>query len=687
MSKNVVLKDTFGNQIFPATTAEQVSYDGNKNMKQALDTVNAHATVANEAADMTDETKIYVYTGSETGYTFGHWYYHDGSAWTDGGVYMSGDTDTTLSLSGIAADAAVVGDEINNIHSAIDVNSAMNINAWTQGSLTASAGSATNSNTRCRSNGYFNSNNLGSGIAKISIANGLKLTVRIWDEKMNYLGYYPEEGAGWAETELQLPVTKGYSYRFVAAKTNDAAITPADLSSDEIKVINDGITDITLKMTGKAADAKTVEDVIFPYTSACNRTSAILAAKIFNYADGTKPVIDWYLLVDYAGDLYISKDLKNKYRISRFVNWTNYKFTIRQNGDIIAVYRNEFNSAGSSHDSSLDDIRQNPYVCLYSENYASWHEVDFGSRKKPSGWLQNCGLCVLPNGDIIFGEYTRMMVLYTSNLWRIKANADLTDPSSWEILKTYTVAQNDTITYDESVIEHFHTVQADPYTGTVYYMTGDKGKKSQIWYSKDNGDTWTQQSFVDPDTSAVITNGEKFFRLLNFNFTKDHVYWSSDSYSEHAVLQCERNGADGFVPNSIQVLATIEPTAAQIATYSTVFYQEYNIIVLLERLDGTASSMPFRVFDLADNTLKTVDTIKSSDGSAKHIGFRTEYTEFDPVDDVIKCGFGSNATYRNYNAICGNAGKQFEYNINNHWISIAMDSNRNVYATFGCYYI
>ncbi len=119
-SKNVVLKDTFGNQIFPATTAEQVSYDATKNMKQALDTVNAHATVANEAANMTDETKIYVYTGSETGYTYGHWYYHDGSTWTDGGVYMSGDTDTTLSLSGIAADAAVVGDAVTEITDTLD---------------------------------------------------------------------------------------------------------------------------------------------------------------------------------------------------------------------------------------------------------------------------------------------------------------------------------------------------------------------------------------------------------------------------------------------------------------------------------------------------------------------------------------------------------------------------------------
>lgn len=68
---------------------------------------------ASRAAAMTDTSKIYVYTGSESGYTAGNWYYYDGSAWTSGGVYNSTafETDTTLSIAGAAADAKEVGDE------------------------------------------------------------------------------------------------------------------------------------------------------------------------------------------------------------------------------------------------------------------------------------------------------------------------------------------------------------------------------------------------------------------------------------------------------------------------------------------------------------------------------------------------------------------------------------------------
>ena len=67
--------------------------------------------VASTAAGMTDHTRVYVYTGSETGYTNGNWYYWDGSAWASGGVYNSTavSVDTTLSIAGKPADAAKTG--------------------------------------------------------------------------------------------------------------------------------------------------------------------------------------------------------------------------------------------------------------------------------------------------------------------------------------------------------------------------------------------------------------------------------------------------------------------------------------------------------------------------------------------------------------------------------------------------
>ena len=44
-------------------------------------------TPAATVSDMVDTSKIYLYTGSESGYTAGHWYYYSDGAWTDGGAY------------------------------------------------------------------------------------------------------------------------------------------------------------------------------------------------------------------------------------------------------------------------------------------------------------------------------------------------------------------------------------------------------------------------------------------------------------------------------------------------------------------------------------------------------------------------------------------------------------------------
>lgn len=75
--------------------------------------------VAKTRTAMTDTNKIYVYTGTTTTasgvtYTKGHWYYHNGSKWTDGGQYNQNldAIDATLTQSNKGADAKVTGDRL-----------------------------------------------------------------------------------------------------------------------------------------------------------------------------------------------------------------------------------------------------------------------------------------------------------------------------------------------------------------------------------------------------------------------------------------------------------------------------------------------------------------------------------------------------------------------------------------------
>lgn len=99
-----------------------MSKKADKTEVQSLQAAVGSPLTAITASAMIDTNKIYVYVGSETGYTNGNWYYWNGSAWTSGGVYNSiaFETDTTFTQSGQAADAKVVGDEIDGIKSALE---------------------------------------------------------------------------------------------------------------------------------------------------------------------------------------------------------------------------------------------------------------------------------------------------------------------------------------------------------------------------------------------------------------------------------------------------------------------------------------------------------------------------------------------------------------------------------------
>ena len=105
--------------------------------------------------------------------------------------------------------------------------------------------------------------------------------------------------------------------------------------------------------------------------------STILAAKYYTNAEGFQRV-GYYLLCDTNDNLYISGDLRTKRFLCNFPNAMKYKFGIRQNGDVIAVFRSEFSKAETSYGPELDNVRKNPRVLLCSERYRKVHEVDFG---------------------------------------------------------------------------------------------------------------------------------------------------------------------------------------------------------------------------------------------------------------------------------------------------------------------
>ena len=82
---------------------------------------NGSPTPVATVAEMTDESAVYLYTGSETGYTAGNWYYYDGTAWASGGTYGGATTSTTFNQHGVPADDFAVGEALATKADADDV--------------------------------------------------------------------------------------------------------------------------------------------------------------------------------------------------------------------------------------------------------------------------------------------------------------------------------------------------------------------------------------------------------------------------------------------------------------------------------------------------------------------------------------------------------------------------------------
>lgn len=148
---------------------------------------------ASTASAMIDKTRVYVYTGSESGYTNGHWYYWNGSAWTDGGAYNSTgvQTDTTLSVSGVPADAKATGDQITQLKEDLTVTKDMTINGsgnafvWESGGFDSQGVNADNP-ARARMQTYIPCEYYKS----VTASSDLEMIIGVYNNDGSYAGYY-----------------------------------------------------------------------------------------------------------------------------------------------------------------------------------------------------------------------------------------------------------------------------------------------------------------------------------------------------------------------------------------------------------------------------------------------------------------------------------------------------------------
>lgn len=116
------------------------------------------------------------------------------------------------------------------------------------------------------------------------------------------------------------------------------------------------------------------------------------------------------------------------------------------------------------------------------------------------------GVCVTPDGDVFFGEYTLNM--NRENNTKLYRSVD--GGKSFQVILD--MSKND--------VRHIHFVKYDPYEKCLWLGTGDENYECKLLKSTDNGDTW-----------KCVGEGSQDWRAIGVCFDEKYLTWGTDAGS------------------------------------------------------------------------------------------------------------------------------------------------------------
>jgi len=166
---------------------------------------------------------------------------------------------------------------------------------------------------------------------------------------------------------------------------------------------------------------------------------------------------------------------------------------------------------------------------LFSQDMLNW-EVCFTPEKNS---LYH-GFDYYYDGEKLYifsGEYSAETA---ANDYRHKVHKGVIHPDgtqTWEIaLEFYTRNEYIADNTKTPACRHIHAVQVDKKTGYVYVGAGDSNPESNIYESKDLGETF-----------HLLGGGDQSWRTLAFWFTDDYIYFNTDSDATQYISQVSKS--------------------------------------------------------------------------------------------------------------------------------------------------
>lgn len=320
--------------------------------------------VAATKAAMTDTSKVYVYTGSETGMTAGNWYYYNGSAWTSGGVYNSVavETDATLSIEGDPADAKAAGHAIEILDSAIFgyADPSTSVFIMSKGAISGNG----NDNDNAQYQASRRRTNFGPYAEGTTLTCDSAYTMAVYYYASASWRNFINNGAGYIGNNFVLPyVENATNIRVMLKKVNDQNFGDTEMPVITVTARYNKVDAIDEKIPGflQLRDLPAGTDLDTLYQSGWYLTGY---SNIFpNSPDNS------------AGQrivrVYSAAESPNAYRIQEFYNQTTNKYYVRvRSGGASGTYTGwvQINKKAGSENTSVIEFNNTEILAGSSDN-------------------------------------------------------------------------------------------------------------------------------------------------------------------------------------------------------------------------------------------------------------------------------------------------------------------------------
>lgn len=211
------------------------------------------------------------------------------------------------------------------------------------------------------------------------------------------------------------------------------------------------------------------------------------------------------------------------YSANKFIYWQNgflYKQTFDGIIQLSAYQLDDFMYSDMEYAEGWYALRSGGTIMI-SSDLQNWKEIYRGKRG-----IKN-SMCFCGSGknlSLLFIEYTPGVVRERHKVWKYSVLAE-----DLSIIKEFYTEKEHITQGLFPCARHIHVIMKDPFTGDLYVGTGDSDIESGIYCSKDNGKTF-----------ELLFWGKQDYRALSFIFTKNAVFWNTDTHESQAIYRILR---------------------------------------------------------------------------------------------------------------------------------------------------